>query len=171
MRRPHSFKPGESVAPHLVPSLTRVGFESGYPLFALNDFDLMDVIHVLTGERDHLHRPLLRMSICIPGEADAPAFLLTPMRVAEVRRIWRSGFEHQPRWYLDGTLEKRDPSQTWRLGRLHVTDYAMHVSVDEHGRTGYAQFVPVGPSDKLPAQCEGFCWADASSRLPPDQPT
>jgi hypothetical protein len=166
MKVPQSFEPGapaDTYAEHL---LGRIGFEPGYPLFAVFQLELMDVLHILTASPlGEAGSPLLRMSIHTPEESGETGTLLTPMRVEEVRRVWPLG-ENQ--WYLKGRLEGTS-NPGWRIGRRTVQQYNMQVSVSADGKSGYAQFVPIGIALNFPTQCEGFCWADASSHIPPHQ--
>ncbi|MGO9761523.1 MAG: hypothetical protein ACLP1Q_09740 [Solirubrobacteraceae bacterium] len=167
LRIPRGFSPGGAVDTHVEQYLVDAGFVPGYPLFAVDSLKVLQLIHILSGDDPIASLPLLPLVARIPDGSPDGERRVTPMLVAEVRRVWVSATHRGgAHWFLRGQLDGPEGAR-WYLDRIPVEIYVMRVFVKPHGE-GYMQFVPQG-SPKLGPICEGMPWASSPTRIPPPQ--
>lgn len=173
LRLPESFTPGgRMLNNHLEHDLRRFGFEEGYPLYGVREFDPSWLVHAIVAFADPRLQPQLP-SLHVDAVLDNCTTAASVALDVDVDTLhcdwglarWRS-LPGDRDLYMRGRLHKVGRDQTWLIGRRKVYDYVVHLFVDVKVRSGRVQLVPIGHARKaFPPTCEGFMWATALPRL------
>jgi hypothetical protein len=158
------FAPGAALHMNVASELICAGFEPGYPVARLMEFDPLWALHALTDTESE--RPIVHLGARLPNKTQSGDLRAVPIGLEAVIRKWRDGPRIPPHWYLRGRLEYGP--ERWFINRKAVDGCNVRVFLPVRRRDpGYIQFIPIGVNGQFAPDSDELRWASCPSPLPP----